>query len=72
MSTITSINYDIRETEDLQRFEKIKRGQRTIMPVHQSRSAISASHRTPASRRTSRRVSHRKSGIRHRRQRLIS
>ena len=72
MSTITLINYDSREIEDLQRFEKIKRRQGTIMPVHQSHSAISASHRTPASRRTSRRVSHRKSGMQHRRQRLIS
>jgi len=72
MSTITLINYDSRVIEDLQRFEKIKRRQRTVMPVHQSHTAISASHRTPASRRTSRRVSHRKSGIHHRRQRQIS
>ncbi len=72
MSTITLTNYDSRETEDLQQFEKIKRGQRTIMPVHQSHSAISASHRTSASRRTSRQVSQRKSGMQYRRQRQIS
>jgi hypothetical protein len=72
MSTITSINYDSRETEDFQGFEKIKCGQRAIMPVHQSHTAISASHRTPASRRTSRRVSTRKSGMHHRRHRQIS
>ena len=72
MSTITLINYDSREIEDLQRCEKIKRRQRTIMPVHQSHSAIRGSHRTPASSRTSRQVSSRKSGIHHRRRRRIS
>jgi hypothetical protein len=69
MSTITMTNYDSCELEDFQRFEKIRRRQRAIMPVHQSHTAIRASHRTPTSRRTSRRVSQRKSGIHHRRQR---
>ena len=72
MSTITLINYDSREIEDLQRSEKIRRRQRTIMPVHRSHSAIRGSHRTLASRRTSRKISIRKSGMHHRRQRQIS
>ena len=69
MSTITLTNYDICELEDMEQSDKIKRRQRTVMPVHRSHSAIRASHRTPASRRPIRRVSNRKSGMHHRRQR---
>ena len=72
MGTITLINYDSREIEDSERSEKIRRRQRTVMPVHQSNSAIRGSHRTPASRGTNRRVSSRKSGMHQRRQRRIS
>ena len=69
MSTITLTNYDSGEIEDLEGCEKIKRRQRTLMPVHRSQAAIRGSHRTPASRRTSRQVSTRKSGMHHRRRR---
>lgn len=70
MSTITLTNYDSREIEELEGCEKMKCRQRTVMPVHRSHSAIRGSHRTPASRRTSRRVSSGKSGIHHRRRRI--
>ena len=66
MSTITLTNYDSREVEDMQRMEKFGRREKAKMPVHRSHTAISASHRTPASRRTSRQNSRRNSG-KHRR-----
>ena len=69
MSTITLTNYDSQEIEEMAGREKMKRRQRAIMPVHRSQSAIRGSHRTPKSRRTSKRISARKSGIHHRRQR---
>jgi len=69
MSTITLTNYDSNEIEDLERGEKMKRRERAAMPVHRSQAAIRGSHRTPASRRTSRKVSSRKSGMHHRRRR---
>lgn len=69
MSTITLMNYDSQELEDLDQCEKIQRRQRAVMPVHVSHSAISGSHRTPASRRASRRTSGCKGGIHHRRRR---
>ena len=69
MSTITLTNYDICELEDMEQSDKIKRRQRTVMPVHRSHSAIRASRRTPASHRASRRISSRNGGMHHRRKR---
>jgi hypothetical protein len=70
MSTITLTNYDNREIEDMEGSEKMKRKERAVMPVHRSQAAIRGSHRTPASRRSNRQVSSRKSGMHHRRRRV--
>lgn len=66
MSTVTLSNYDTREVEELQQFEKMQRSEKAHMPSHRCRSSIAASHRTPASKSNSRRIS-RTSGGKHRR-----
>ena len=66
MSTVTLTNYDSEEIEDLQHFEKIRHREKALMPVHRSRSVISASHKTPSSRNVSRKIS-RSNGGKHRR-----
>lgn len=66
MSTVTLNNYDSTEVEELQQFEKIRRSEKAPMPSHRTRSAVSASHRTPASKSNSRKIS-RTCGGKHRR-----
>jgi len=69
MSTVTLANYDSCEIEDLQQHEKMQRQQRAIMPAHRCRSAIRATHKAPASRRTQRHKSAHSGGMKCRRQR---
>ena len=66
MSTVTLTNYDLGEMEDFATFEKIRRSEKSTMPAHRCRSAISAAHRTPSSRSVSRKIS-RSNGGKHRR-----
>ncbi len=66
MSTVTLSNYDSMEVEELQQFEKFSRSEKVAMPSHRCRSAIAASHRTPASKSNSKQIS-RTSGGKHRR-----
>jgi len=68
MSTVTLANYDSCEVEDLEQCEKMKRQNRANMPAHRCGSAIRASHRAPASRRTNRKKSVHSGGMQCRRQ----
>ncbi len=68
MSTVTLANYESCEIEDLEHLEKMERQNRAIMPAHRCGSAIRASHRAPASRRTNRKKLVRSDGIQCRRQ----
>ena len=62
MSTVTLKNFDLAEADDMPCFEKIRRSEKPPMPVHRRKSAISASHRTPASKSNSRKISRTKGG----------
>ena len=72
MSTITLLNYDSIEIEELEQSEKIKCRQKAVMPVRQSHATIRGSHRRPTSGRSNRTVSSCNSGMQHRRLRRAS
>ncbi len=67
MTALVSTERYSTDCDDTDRFERIRRTDRTVMPVHRSHLAIRASHRTAASRKASRRTSRRSSGMHHRR-----
>jgi len=67
MNRLDLSDYERCADDDQERFEKMVRRHKPLMPVHHSHSAIKASHKTSGSRRVSRLISRRKSGIHHRR-----
>ncbi len=67
MTTLTLSVYDSYADDNQERFQKIVRRQKPLMPVHRSHSAIRAAHKTAGSIKASRLVSWRSSGIHHRR-----
>ena len=66
MSTVTLMNYDSQEVENLQRFEKISRSAKAVMPVHRCRSRIAGSRKSPKSKSVNRKFN-RSNGGSHRR-----
>ena len=69
MSTVTFMNYDEQELEDLPEFEKMRRSEKVPMPAHRSRSAINASRKSPRSKSMSRKFNRTHGGANRRGQR---
>lgn len=67
MSSVTLMNYEEHEMEEMQGFEKISRREKAAMPVHRSRAAISASRKSPKSKSVSRKFRRSNSGTHSRR-----
>jgi len=72
MTTLTLSAYDSYADDNMERFEKITRRQKPLMPVHHSHSAIRAAHKTSGSRKASRLISRRNSGMQYRRRSEIA
>ena len=72
MTTLTLSAYDSYADDNQERFEKIVRRHKPLMPVHRSHSAIRAAHKTLGSRKASRLTSRRSSGMHHRRRSEIA
>jgi DNA-binding response OmpR family regulator len=67
MNTMTLTADESYGDDNQERFQKITRRHKALMPTHSSHSAIKASHKTSGSRRASKQVSRRKGGMHHRR-----
>jgi hypothetical protein len=72
MTALTLSDCDNYTDDEQERFQKLVRRHKPLMPVHRSHSAIRASHKTSGSRKAARMVSRRNGGMHHRRLTEIS